>query len=124
MQTAIYLTLLFLGIFIYARICRDHRIYSKLLFCSIVAFLIGSCIKSKAVNISSINYETVITAQNPTSYSLDTAVVWTVSEDNSSLSQDNENDTVMFHKNFTKQETINRKETIMRRNNIDIQNDS
>lgn len=124
MQTAVYLTLLFLGIFIYARICRDHRIYSKLLFCSIVAFLIGSCIKSKAVNVSNINYETVITAQNPTSYSLDTAVVWTVLKDNNNLSQDSESDTVMFHKTLLSKKQSIEKETIMRRNNINIQNDS
>lgn len=123
MQTALYLSLLFLGLFIYARICRDHRIYGKLLFCAIVAFLIGSCIKSKAVNVTNVNSKTIITAQNPTSYSEDTAVVWTVSLDNNNLGQEDESDTVMFY-SFIKQETINRKETIMTRNNILIQNDS
>lgn len=72
MLTALYITILLIGIFTYARIVRDHRVYGKLLLCAIVAFLIGSCVKSKAINTTS-EIKTTVVASNPTAQLVFTA---------------------------------------------------
>ena len=126
MQTAIYISLLLLGIFIYARICRDHRVYSKLLFCSIVAFLIGSCIKSKSFD-TNLNQEEVITTPIPTNSTIDSTVVWIDSIDKLDLGKVEESDIVIPTPEYNEEKTrinVTKKGTIMRRNNIGIQNDS
>lgn len=76
MQTVLFISIVILCIYIYAYLCRDHRIYNRLVFIAMVAFLIGSCVKSNLITNSQEKQTTVIIS-NPTSHDVDSAVVWT-----------------------------------------------
>lgn len=66
MQSAILISIVVLFLFIYARIMRDHRIYNRLIVCAALAFVVGSCMKSKTSHTVEVSKSEVITTSNPT----------------------------------------------------------
>ena len=96
MLSAIYVTIVILALYVYARILKDHRVFTNLVVCAALAFVIGSCIKSNIYDANkTVKSERVITASNPTIHSLDSTVVWTESSEQYVQSQDTMRDTVI-----------------------------
>lgn len=102
MQTVLFISIVILCIYIYAYLCRDHRVYNRLVFIAMVAFLIGSCVKSNLITNSQEKQTTVIVS-NPTSHNVESAVVWTDSANNEIVvSQEEKSDTTTFVANSLK----------------------
>lgn len=75
---------LVIGIFIYARIIRNHKTYGQLILYAALAFILGSTVKSKIIQKNHPKTE-MATYSNPTLQVDSTAFVW----------QENQKDTVM-----------------------------
>lgn len=96
MLSAIYVTIVILILYVYARLLKDHRVFTNLIVCAALAFVIGSCIKSNFCDTNkNTKSEVVITASNPTVHSIDSAVVWTDSKEQCVQSQEVMRDTVI-----------------------------
>lgn len=121
----IYFILIMIAIYVYAFVCKDHRVYRNLLFCAIVSFVIGACVKSKTTIFGSDDARTEVITSNPTVFDDDSAVVWTDSIMQEKLGQEEKSDMIISVPKSINSEsaTINNNET-MRRNGIYIQNDS
>lgn len=92
MQSAILISIVAVILFIYARIMRDHRIYNRLIVCAALAFVVGSCIKSKSLH-AEVTKSEVITTSNPTLHTDSTAFVPQSCE--SVMSQEKKSDIVI-----------------------------
>ena len=102
MQTVLFISVVILCIYIYAYLCRDHRVYNRLVFIAMVAFLIGSCVKSNLIT-NSQEKQTTVVVSNPTSHNVESAVVWTDSANNEIVvSQEEKSDTTTFVTNSLK----------------------
>lgn len=86
-------------IFVIARICRDHRVFSRLLLGACLAFIVGLSLKHSIASDSfnSVNV-TNVDSSSSTSYDLPSAVVWTEGEIEDTMSQNETNrDTTLEH---------------------------
>lgn len=96
MLTAIYVAILLLCLYVYARIIRDHRVYTKLLVCTALAFVIGSCVKNKILTQKEIIKSETAIASNPTNHLQDSTILWIEnSATNNDLSQETKSDTIV-----------------------------
>lgn len=115
MLSAIYVMIVILILYVYARILKDHRVFTNLLVCAALAFVVGSCVKSKFFNTNEITKSEVITtASNPTVHSIDSAVVWTEPKEQYVQSQEMKSETVVPQTEKLKNQL----------QNVEIKNDS
>lgn len=78
MSSFLYLTLCALAALIVARMYKSTKVYTTLLLCLSLGFVVGTGIKGAVANASNIPTQELVTASNPTLTHPSSAVVGTV----------------------------------------------